>query len=74
MELHAPLSIGFDALLFLFMFSELIYSHLDSNNLIPVEKKGCHKGSCGTKDQLLVDRLVVEIARCTFKNLLWRPT
>ena len=43
-----------------------MYSHLDSNNLIPVELKGCRNG---TKDHSLIDRLVMETARCISKNL-----
>ena len=55
--------------LFSFILSELIYSHLEENHLLPVEQKGCRKHSRGTKDQLLIDKLVMDIARHTYKNL-----
>ena len=55
--------------LFSFMISELIYSHLDTHDLLPFELKGCHKKSRGTKDHLLVDRLIMDNARHRSKNL-----
>ena len=38
------------------MFAESIYKHLDDQNLLPDEQKGCRKQSRGTKDQLLIDK------------------
>ena len=38
-----------------YIISEEIYNHLDSNNLLPEEQKGCRKRNRGTKDQLLID-------------------
>ena len=40
------------------IFSDKIYTHLESNGLLPEEQKGCRKGSKGTKDQLLIDKAV----------------
>ena len=40
-------------------FSEEIYSHLDSNCLLPKEQKGCRKKSRGTNDQLLIDKAII---------------
>ena len=55
--------------LFSFILSELIYKHFDDNCLLPVEQKGCRKGSRGTKDHLLVDKLIMDIARHKHRNL-----
>ena len=41
------------------MLAERMYSHLKRENVLPSEQKGCHKGSHGTKDQLLVDKTVL---------------
>ena len=38
-----------------FIIGELIYSHLEMYNLLPLEQKGCHKKSRGTKNHLLID-------------------
>ena len=45
------------------IFAEKIYDHLMVNNLLPDEQKGCRKRSRGTKDQLLIDKLVLREAR-----------
>ena len=34
--------------------------HLEKTNSLPWEQKGCRKGSRGTKDQLLIDKMIVE--------------
>jgi len=52
-----------------FIVSELLYLHLDSNKLFPMEQKGCRQRSRGTKDHLLVDRMIMENARRRCKNL-----
>ena len=36
-----------------------IYFHLHCSKLFPVEQKGCFRQSRGTKDQLLIDKLVM---------------
>ena len=40
--------------------SESMYNFLDKNNLLPEEQKGCCKGSRGTKDQLLIDKMILQ--------------
>ena len=42
------------------ILSEEIYSHLAEKNLLPTEQKGCRKESRGTKDQLLIDRMIIQ--------------
>ena len=50
-----------------------IYDHLKANFLLPVEQKGCRKGSRGTKDQLLIDKAVLRDAkkRHRFLSMAW---
>ena len=42
---------------------EKLYHDLERNGLIIDEKKGCKKGSRGTKDQLLVDKAILKNCR-----------
>ena len=37
-----------------------IYNHLEENDLLPEEQKGCRRNSRGTKDQLLIDKAVMK--------------
>ena len=46
--------------LFTGVLSEELYKHLDEKELLPVEQKGCRKKSRGTKDQLLIDKMVIK--------------
>ena len=39
---------------------EEIYDHLEANHLLPFEQKGCRKRSRGTKDELLIDKLIIK--------------
>ena len=41
------------------MLAEEIYQHLEKQELLPEEQKGCRKKSRGTKDQLLIDRMIL---------------
>ena len=45
------------------VLAEELYHHLDENLLLPVEQKGGRKGSRGTKDQLLIDKMVIKNCR-----------
>ena len=45
------------------IFADKIYDHLHANSLLPDEQKGCRKQSRGTKDQLLIDREVLNEAQ-----------
>jgi len=35
-----------------------IYIHLEEQSLVPAEQKGCHPGSKGCKDQLMVSKAI----------------
>ncbi len=41
------------------VMSEEMYKHLEKNKLLPNEQKGCRKRSRGTKDQLLIDKMII---------------
>ena len=41
------------------MLAEKTYSHLERENVLSSEQKGCRKRSRGTKDQLLIDKMVL---------------
>ena len=43
------------------------YKHLEENNLLPDEQKGCRRRSRGTKDQLLIDKMVIR--NCTRRQI-----
>ena len=51
------------------VFSEKTYEHLNENNLLPVEQKGCRKSSRGTKDHLTIDKLVLKNCKKRLTNL-----
>ena len=45
------------------------FHHLDSNDLLPVEQKGCRRRTRGTKDQLLIDKMVLRDSKKRHTNL-----
>ena len=51
------------------ILAEKMYDHLDGNNLLPDEQKGCRKRSRGTKDQLLIDKMILKDSKVGRKNL-----
>ena len=51
------------------MLAEKMYSHLERENVLPSEQKGCRKGSRGTKDQLLIDKTVLRDCKKRHTNL-----
>ena len=51
------------------IISDEIYNFLDSNNLIPWQQKGNKRKSRGTKDQLLIDKLIMNMAKKKKRNL-----
>ena len=42
---------------------------LDTNNILPSEQEGCKKGSYGCKDQLLINKMLLENSRTCHRNL-----
>jgi len=51
------------------IISTAMYSYLESNDRLPAEQKGCRKESRGTKDQLLIDKTVMNDCRKRHTNL-----
>jgi len=51
------------------MLSNAIIRHPDSNQVWPWEQKGCRRKSRGTKDHLLVDKLVMFLTKRRRRNL-----
>ena len=51
------------------LISERLYTHLLANNILPPEQKGCRRSTRGCKDQLLVDKAVIEDAKKGKHNL-----
>ena len=49
--------------------AECIYNYLDNNELFPIEQKGCRKGSYGCKDQLLINKMILENCKSKHRNL-----
>ena len=49
--------------------SESLYHHLESEKLLPEEQKGCRKQSRGTKDQLMIDKMVMKNCTRRLANL-----
>ena len=42
------------------MLAEKMYSHLERENALPSEQKGCRKENHGAKDVLLIDKTVLK--------------
>ena len=51
------------------IFSEAMYAHLSSQELLPNEQKGCRKNSRWNKDQLLIDKAILKNCRRRLTNL-----
>ncbi len=51
------------------ILADFIYGHLDTNNLLPPEQKGCKKNSRGCKEQLLIDKLILKNCKRRKTNL-----
>ena len=42
------------------ILAEELYEHLEKTNSLSWKQKGCKKGSRGTKDQPLIDKMIVK--------------
>ena len=45
------------------IITESMINHLENNGLIPDEQKGNRRKSRGTKDQLLIDKMILRNAK-----------
>ena len=46
-----------------------ITKHMEQQDIFPIEQKGCRRGSYGTKDQLLINKMILENAHTKHRNL-----
>ena len=51
------------------MIAEDITNHMESNNIIPEEQKGCRRKTRGCKDQLLIDQAIIANCKKRRSNL-----
>ena len=51
------------------IISDSLYEFLEENEVLPLEQKGCKRGSRGTKDQLLIDKMVLRDSKRRRTNL-----
>ena len=51
------------------ILTDSIYSFLDQSKLMPIEQKGCKRGSYGCKDQLLINKMIHEDCHSRKTNL-----
>ena len=51
------------------IITERTYIFLDNNNILPTEQKECKRGSYGCRDQLLINKVLLENSRSSCKNL-----
>ena len=49
------------------IISEKMYKYLDEEKLLPDEQKGCRRQKRGTKDQLIIDNIVIRNCRRSLK-------
>ena len=51
------------------IMAERVHKHIEENKIFPLEQKGCKKRSYGCKDQLLVNRMIMENMKSSARNL-----
>lgn len=57
--------------LFTSIITNKIYKHVTDNGIMPVEQKGCQRGSYGCKEQIIIDTLITEKAKKNKRSLYW---
>ena len=51
------------------VLTDRTYSHLEQNDLFPLEQKGCRRGLYGCKDQLMINKMILENCKKKKRNL-----
>ena len=46
-----------------------MYVFMENNDIFPIEQKGCRRRSNGCKDQLLINRMIIEDCKSKHRNL-----
>ena len=49
--------------------TDLVYEHVTTNNILPLEQKGISRKARGCKDHLLLDKSITEDAKKKHRNL-----
>ena len=57
--------------LFTGILADEIYNHLEKEQLLPMEQKGCRRKSRGTKDQYLIDHMIRNCKRQRGLGITW---
>ena len=55
--------------LFTGIISDYLYDSLEEEKILPDEQKGCNRKTRGTKDQLLIDKVVLKDCKRRHNNL-----
>ena len=56
-------------IIIIIIIAEKMHNYLEPEKILPEEQKGCKRGSCGTKDQLLIDKMVLKDCKKRHTNL-----
>ena len=51
------------------VITERMYTFLEHNDILPQEQKGCKRNSYGCKDQLLINKMILENCKKKLRNL-----
>ena len=51
------------------ILTERSYTHITKNNILPEEQRGCVRNSYGSKDHLLINKMIIENCKKMKKNL-----
>ena len=51
------------------LITERVYAHVTDNNILPYEQKGCMRNARGCKEQLLLDKNIMEIVKRRKRNI-----
>ena len=51
------------------IMTDRTYKHLEQNSLFPIEQKGCRRGSYGCKDQLMINKMILENCKKRKRNM-----
>ena len=51
------------------IIADEVYNYIEDMGLFPTEQKGCRRGSRGTKDRLLIDKLIIKNCKRRKTNL-----
>ena len=52
------------------IIADSMYEHLEKESVLPFEQKGCIRATRGTKDQLLIDKMIIN--NCKREKLIWQ--